>query len=301
METTSQAPGHQDAAPAGKRNLNEPNHGRAHVLLYVVGILVIGAMIYGFILGNHLAEKYTPLVDAAMEIKLEATTAHLWLEEIMAGEQTEDFDTVINHIDQAQWYAVAMLQGGENTEGKFLPLDGPVLRLQIESVLAKIDTFRGITYQRFRAFDESGPGTSIDQDYDAVFRDFIRQADSVETQLQAKFISELALLKVIQTSLVALCFLLVGFISWLIYRFDRQQRANMQLIHNNNYELQQALDEVRKLQGILPICSYCKKIRDKEGLWSQLERYIHENSEVQFSHGMCPDCYTDQMANFDED
>ena len=301
MKSTSQAPGHQDAAPAGRRNLNEPNHGRAHVLICVVGMLVIGTMSYGFILGNHLAEKYTPLVDAAMEVKLEATTAHLWLEEILAGEQNEDFDTVINHIDQAQWYAVAMLQGGENTEGKFLPMDDLLLRQEIESVVGKIDTFRDITNQRFSAFDESGPGTSIDQDYDAVFRDFIRQADSVETKLQAKFISELALLKVIQTSLIALCFLLVGFIAWLIYRFDRQQIANMQLIHTSNYELQQALDEVRKLQGTIPICGYCKKIRDEEGLWNQLEKYIHENSEAQFSHGMCPDCVADHMGDFDED
>jgi hypothetical protein len=118
METTSQAPGHQDAAPAGRSNLNEPYHWRRYFLIYVVGLFMIGIMSYGFILGNHLAEKFTPLVDAAMEIKLEATTAHLWLEEILAGEKDKDFDTVINHITQAQWYAVAMLQGGENAEGE---------------------------------------------------------------------------------------------------------------------------------------------------------------------------------------
>lgn len=300
METTSLAPGHPDAAPAGRSDLTEPFHGRRHVLIYVVGLFMIGIMSYGFILGNHLAEKYTPLMDAAMEIKLEATSAHLWLEEILAGEKKEGFDTVINHINQAQWYAVAMLQGGENAEGKFLPLDDSVLRQEIERVSEKIETFRDITYQRFRAFGESGSGTSIDQDYDAVFSDFISQADSVESKLQAKFISELARLKVIQISLIVLCFLLVGFVGWLIYRYDRQHLADMQLIQATNHELQLALNEVRKLQGIIPICGYCKKIRDEEGLWSQLESYIHNNSEAQFSHGMCPDCFTDQMKGFDE-
>ncbi len=55
-------------------------------------------------------------------------------------------------------------------------------------------------------------------------------------------------------------------------------------------ELQEAIAEVNTLSGMLPICSYCKKIRDDEGYWNQLESYISKHSEVQFSHGICPDC-----------
>jgi hypothetical protein len=55
-------------------------------------------------------------------------------------------------------------------------------------------------------------------------------------------------------------------------------------------ELQTALSEVKKLSGFLPICSSCKKIRDDKGYWSEVERYIGEHSEAQFSHGICPDC-----------
>ncbi len=55
-------------------------------------------------------------------------------------------------------------------------------------------------------------------------------------------------------------------------------------------ELQQALAEIKKLSGFLPICSSCKKIRDDKGYWQQIERYISEHSEALFSHGICPDC-----------
>lgn len=55
-------------------------------------------------------------------------------------------------------------------------------------------------------------------------------------------------------------------------------------------KLQQALDEVRILRGILPICASCKKIRDDKGYWQQIESYIREHSEAEFSHGICPDC-----------
>jgi AmiR/NasT family two-component response regulator len=57
-----------------------------------------------------------------------------------------------------------------------------------------------------------------------------------------------------------------------------------------NAELQDALAEVKTLSGLLPICSSCKKIRDDEGYWNQLETYIQEHSNVMFSHGLCPDC-----------
>ena len=55
-------------------------------------------------------------------------------------------------------------------------------------------------------------------------------------------------------------------------------------------ELQEALREIKELRGILPICSHCKKIRDDEGYWRQVESYIQERTDAQFSHSICPDC-----------
>lgn len=56
-------------------------------------------------------------------------------------------------------------------------------------------------------------------------------------------------------------------------------------------ELEDALASVKQLQGMLPICSYCKKIRDDHNYWQKVENYISDHSEVQFSHSVCPNCY----------
>ena len=56
-------------------------------------------------------------------------------------------------------------------------------------------------------------------------------------------------------------------------------------------ELEEALSRVQQLQGLLPICSYCKKIRNDRNYWQQVEGYISEHSGAQFSHGICPECY----------
>ncbi len=55
-------------------------------------------------------------------------------------------------------------------------------------------------------------------------------------------------------------------------------------------ELQDALASIRTLRGMLPICSSCKKIRDDRGYWNQIEAYVSEHSEAEFSHGLCPEC-----------
>ena len=55
-------------------------------------------------------------------------------------------------------------------------------------------------------------------------------------------------------------------------------------------ELQDALDQIKTLKGLIPMCASCKKIRDDEGYWQQVETYIMERSEAEFSHGLCPDC-----------
>jgi len=55
-------------------------------------------------------------------------------------------------------------------------------------------------------------------------------------------------------------------------------------------KLEKALYEIKTLSGLLPICSHCKKIRDADGCWNQIESYIHDHSEVNFSHSICPEC-----------
>jgi len=56
------------------------------------------------------------------------------------------------------------------------------------------------------------------------------------------------------------------------------------------HQLQEAMDQIKVLRGFLPICAWCKKIRNDEGYWQQMESYIHEHSEADFTHGICEEC-----------
>jgi len=64
-------------------------------------------------------------------------------------------------------------------------------------------------------------------------------------------------------------------------------------------ELQETLEHVRTLEGIIPICSYCKKIRDDRQYWLQVEQYIGERTQARFSHGICPACRDRVLAELD--
>ena len=55
-------------------------------------------------------------------------------------------------------------------------------------------------------------------------------------------------------------------------------------------ELKKAMDEIKILKGLIPICAKCKKVRDDAGYWQHIEVYVRERSEAEFSHGICPSC-----------
>lgn len=61
-------------------------------------------------------------------------------------------------------------------------------------------------------------------------------------------------------------------------------------LQERNMALQKAMEEIKTLQGLLPICAHCKKIRDDGGSWHEVEVYIREHSDADFSHGLCPSC-----------
>ena len=68
------------------------------------------------------------------------------------------------------------------------------------------------------------------------------------------------------------------------------RHADLMKLRRLNQDLQQALAEVKTLQGLLPICCSCKKIRDDAGYWSEVEIYVAQKTAVKFTHGYCPKC-----------
>jgi DNA-binding response OmpR family regulator len=89
---------------------------------------------------------------------------------------------------------------------------------------------------------------------------------------------------------------------YVIKPFDREElRARLQAgirilnlqaqLQARVHELEEAITRVRTLQGLLPICSYCKRVRNDGDYWQQVESYIADHSDARFSHGICPDCF----------
>ena len=68
------------------------------------------------------------------------------------------------------------------------------------------------------------------------------------------------------------------------------RRAN-DILKRRTKELEEALKKIKTLRGLIPICSSCKKIRSDQGYWQQLEQYLTEHSEADFTHGLCPECF----------
>lgn len=64
----------------------------------------------------------------------------------------------------------------------------------------------------------------------------------------------------------------------------------LDLLNKKNQALEDALSEIKTLRSILPMCSYCGKVRDDEGVWKRLEAYVSDHTDTRFSHGLCPDC-----------
>lgn len=81
---------------------------------------------------------------------------------------------------------------------------------------------------------------------------------------------------------------------------EAQVAQRTQELSQANQELRQALGEVKALSGLLPICAHCKKIRDDQGYWQAVEKYIAAHSQASFSHGVCPECILEHYPEYSD-
>ena len=90
--------------------------------------------------------------------------------------------------------------------------------------------------------------------------------------------------------MASILIIIILFLGWNNRNLNQRVKERTKELTDKNIELQNALEEINTLHGIIPICSYCHSIRDDEGAWNRLEAYIMSHSEAKFSHGICPKC-----------
>jgi len=196
-------------------------------LVFLCTVLTVSSIAYVYKTAANMVAVHAPLVDAAVEIKLEISQAHLWFEELVTGDKTVTIDEVYKLQDGAFWYANAMLVGGTNSKGTFIPLEDEQLRQKIEIVIAKLKEFRARTEDRYAKSSESSIGSQIDQEYDRVFKEVIADADEVEARLQQTIKLQWRSFHAVQISLAILCVgfavITAGFFHFFIRRSRRRQ------------------------------------------------------------------------------
>lgn len=148
-------------------------------------------------------------------------------------------------------------------------------------------------YLRPDGLETLGVGVSVSGFGKDLFLVFASPVEQVKSLIKHFHTDHLVLTLVIVLSILSgSLFLLNTIIGWnrtLRKEIDERiviEKQNQELI----CELEQALSEIKVLSGFLPICAWCKKIRDDKGYWNQVEVYLSEHAQAQFSHGICPDC-----------
>lgn len=156
--------------------------------------------------GINVGRELAPLGDAAMEIKLTATHAHLLFEEIMAGDEGEDIAQVWGLLDETAFYAQAIIAGGENDEGLFFATTDPMVRAEIEEVQDLLAVFVATAQQRYeqRGNADGGAGSEIDETFDQAFEALIEKADVAEELIHDAMDSGLADLEASESNAVIL-------------------------------------------------------------------------------------------------
>lgn len=85
--------------------------------------------------------------------------------------------------------------------------------------------------------------------------------------------------------------MMFGAVSLMVSYFEAKLRNAKERLETANRELRQTLEHVRKLESLLPICAGCRRIRNHSGDWVIFERYLHDTTGTNFTHGLCPTCY----------
>ncbi len=191
------------------------------LILAAAVITLAGALFYQ---GNRILVKEMPSIEAAEEIKVNGAMAHVWFEEVLSGDTTQSIKEVWYFLDLADWYALALLEGGESIRGRFKPLKNEQLRNIVVSMRETLVEFRHYDTIRYAQQSTSPPGSDIDILSDAIFLDFIQQADDLKRQIKLHVERSVTQYQYISLSLIVAAIIIASFVNVHLFRIESNKR-----------------------------------------------------------------------------
>ena len=219
-----------------KRNINS-HMLRIYLCIGFVTTIMVGSMGYAFYIGNNMVSRHGHMVEAAMKIKIEVSMGHLWFEEMISGDISESMGNVLTYFDNADWYAKAMLEGGENAEGKYIALKRENLRRQVEELRHQLGSLREMTIERWKSKELSGVGSEIDKKYDALFWDFINNTHVLRTNIAHLIERELKIFRIIKILSILICLMVAVIVGKSFSSFIHRQISDNLSLDASNQQL----------------------------------------------------------------
>ncbi len=214
-----------------------PSPLRAIVIVTLIMVAAMTILVSSSGIALRIAKKSAPLIDASMDVKFQLSLYHLWFEELVQQDPTVDKKQVWAHLNQARWYANAMLEGGENQEGRFQALDDPALRSMIRETLDQMDRLETVGLARLERDKNSLAGSGQDQRFDKVFAEVIQNADAVETAVQQTMAAEIRQFESL-VYILGVVVVLVGLAGGVtFFLFERRRRSDYASLLESREEL----------------------------------------------------------------
>jgi signal transduction histidine kinase len=215
---------------------------RMHILIWGVGLIVIGIIIYGIYIGERLNILDEPLIDAVMEIRLEAEAADLWVREVIQGNMTVELRTIWQPLEHSLWYLHALVQDTKIRSSFNSPLRNDTQEL-IDRVQQSFSELKKTTSLLAPATETSAPAKGFQMRYELTIKDFVDQLDQLEGRLRSIKAKNLSHFRYLHLALIVTCIVLFFSISLAFQFFVRRRKRDYQALKDAKQKLEEENSE----------------------------------------------------------
>ncbi len=211
---------------------------RMHLLVASVGLIVIAIVVYGFYIGERLTALDEPLIDAVMEIQLEAEASDLWFREVIQGNLVVDLKTIWQPLEQSVWYLHAILQDSKIRKKFYSPLKDDDTHELIEHVQKKLAALKKITELIVASAETHGSAKKLRLRYEEAIREFLDQVDQLEGRLLSIKTKNIRHFRYLHLLLIVTSVVLLFSISLAFQFFVRRRKKDYQALEEAKQSLE---------------------------------------------------------------